>query len=42
MPINFPSNPTASQTYTFNGSTWTYNGYAWNLSATNIGGWIAC
>jgi hypothetical protein len=38
MSINFPSNPTASQTYTFNGSTWTYNGYAWNLSATNIGG----
>ena len=27
--INFPSNPTASQTYTFGSTTWTFNGVAW-------------
>ena len=32
--INFPSNPTASQTYSFNGTTWTYNGYGWILGGT--------
>lgn len=32
--INFPANPTAGQTYTFNGNVWTYNGYGWVLSGT--------
>lgn len=27
--INFPSNPTMSQPYSFNGTTWIFNGYAW-------------
>ena len=36
--INFPSNPTASQTYTFGYTTWTYNGNAWVASG---GGGIA-
>ena len=27
--INYPSNPTASQVYTFGGSSWRYNGSAW-------------
>ena len=30
--INFPSNPTASQTYTFGSTIWTYNGNAWVAS----------
>ena len=30
--INFPSNPTASQTYTFSSTIWTYNGNAWVAS----------
>jgi hypothetical protein len=34
--INFPSNPTASQTYTFESTTWTYNGNAW-VASVNIG-----
>ena len=34
--INFPSNPTASQTYTFESTTWTYNGNAW-VGSGNIG-----
>lgn len=32
--INFPTNPTASQTYTFDNKTWVYNGYAWVVSGT--------
>ena len=32
MPLNFPSSPTPSTTYTFNNKTWTYNGNAWALS----------
>lgn len=35
--INFPSNPTASQTYTFNGATWTFNGVAWSTSQPGFG-----
>jgi len=38
MAINFPSNPTASQTYTFNGIIWTYNGYAWSSTSGSGGG----
>ena len=34
--INFPSNPTASQNYTFESTTWTYNGNAW-VASGNIG-----
>jgi hypothetical protein len=33
--INFPSSPTMSQSYTFNGSTWIYNGKAWVLNGTS-------
>jgi hypothetical protein len=33
--INFPSGPTTSQSYTFNGSTWIYNGKAWILNGTS-------
>jgi hypothetical protein len=32
MPLNFPSSPTPSTTYTFNNKTWTYNGNAWALT----------
>jgi hypothetical protein len=35
--INFPSNPTASQTYTFGSTTWTYNGNAWVAGGGSIG-----
>ena len=34
--INFPSNPTASQTYTFGSTSWTYNGNAWVASGGGI------
>ena len=29
MAINFPSNPTSGQTYTYNGISWSWNGSAW-------------
>ena len=29
--INFPSNPTANQSYSFGSKTWIYNGYGWKL-----------
>jgi len=33
MPVlNFPSNPTLNQTYSFNGKTWIWNGQGWALS----------
>lgn len=32
--INFPTNPTASQVYVFNGTSWTYNGYAWIVNGS--------
>jgi hypothetical protein len=34
--INFPSNPTASQTYIFGTTTWIFNGNAW-VASGNIG-----
>ena len=34
--INFPSNPSASQIYTFGSTNWTYNGNAW-VASGNIG-----
>jgi hypothetical protein len=30
MPIDFPNNPTAGQTYAFGDQKWQYNGVAWN------------
>jgi hypothetical protein len=40
MALNFPSNPDANATYTFNDKTWTYTGNAWALSygtlSTNV------
>jgi hypothetical protein len=34
MPLNFPSNPTANQSYTFGAKTWVYNSYGWKLQQT--------
>ena len=31
MPINFPSNPSIGQVYTFNGRNWMWKGYSWLL-----------
>jgi len=31
MPANFPSNPTANQTYLYNNIRWKYNGYSWQI-----------
>ena len=31
MPINFPSNPNANDTYTSAGTTWIYDGAVWNV-----------
>jgi hypothetical protein len=30
MPIDFPNNPSAGQTYSFNNQEWVYNGVAWD------------
>jgi hypothetical protein len=30
MPIDFPTNPTSGQTYSYNSITWEYNGVAWD------------
>lgn len=30
--LNFPSNPTLNQVYSFNGKTWTWNGQGWALN----------
>jgi len=39
MPIQFPTNPTINQTYTFNSITWTWNGNLWTKgSAVSSGG----
>jgi hypothetical protein len=35
-PINFPSNPTANQSYTWGAKTWIYNGYGWKLQQIQI------
>jgi len=29
MPLDFPSNPTANQSYSYGSKTWIYNGYGW-------------
>lgn len=31
MPLQFPSNPSVNDTYTFNGKTWVWNGDGWEL-----------
>lgn len=33
MPINFPSNPTTNQNYTFNNSTWVWTGSRWEIAS---------
>lgn len=35
MPINFPSNPTAFDTYTSSGTTWMYDGSVWNVISSS-------
>jgi hypothetical protein len=35
-PINFPSSPTANQSYTWGAKTWIYNGYGWKLQQVQI------
>ncbi len=32
MPIDFPSSPTANQTYAYSGRTWKWNGEGWALT----------
>lgn len=34
MPLQFPSNPSVNDTYTFNGKTWVWNGDGWALEAS--------
>lgn len=34
MAINFPTNPTNGQTYTYGGITWTWNGTAWDKTSS--------
>lgn len=34
MALNFPSNPSVNDTYSFNGKTWTWNGSGWQLNST--------
>ena len=34
--INFPSNPTANQSYTWGSKTWIYNGYGWKLQTSFV------
>lgn len=38
MPIDFPNNPIAGQTYSFNSTTWEYNGVAWDKLFVEISG----
>ena len=33
--IDFPSNPTANQTYSWGAKTWIFNGYGWKLKPTS-------
>ena len=35
-PINFPSNPSTNQSYTWGAKTWIYNGYGWKLQQIQI------
>ena len=36
MPLNFPSSPTANQSYTLGTKTWIYNGYGWKLQQIQL------
>jgi hypothetical protein len=36
MPLNFPSNPSTNDTYTFGDSQWIYNGVTWNIVSSAI------
>ena len=36
MPLNFPSNPTANQSYSLGAKTWIYNGYGWKLQQVTL------
>jgi len=38
MPISFPANQAAGNTYTINGVTWTYSGKMWKRSASSSSG----
>lgn len=40
MPIQFPTNPTTNQTYTYNSVTWTWTGSRWEV-AGGAGGGVA-
>lgn len=37
MPLDFPTNPTLNDTYSFGSRTWTWNGSAWQLNTTSAG-----
>lgn len=34
MPLNFPSNPSPNDTYSFGNKTWQWNGVGWELNTT--------
>jgi len=34
MPLDFPTNPSVNDTYSFGGKTWIWNGEGWQLSTT--------
>ena len=36
MPLNFPNNPTANQSFTLGTKTWIYNGYGWKLQQITL------
>jgi hypothetical protein len=36
MPIDFPSDPTEDQIYTYEGKSWIYNGFAWDVAALPV------
>lgn len=38
MPLNFPTNPTTNQTYTFNSVTWVWTGTRWEVQSSGSGG----
>ena len=41
MPLNFPTNPTTNQTYTFNTVTWVWTGTRWEVQSSGSGGGVA-
>ena len=41
MPLNFPTNPTTNQTYTFNSVTWVWTGTRWEVQSSGSGGGVA-